>query len=42
MLSWLREVGETQVTVTLPEAVPSGKVLKLRVEVSGTYQDAQQ
>ena len=27
--------GETQVVVNLPEPVPAGKVLDLRVEVSG-------
>jgi hypothetical protein len=32
--------GETQVVLTLPEAVPQGKVLNLRVEVSGRYEDA--
>ena len=33
--------GETQVTVNLPEAVPAGKVLNLRIEISGGYQDAE-
>ena len=32
--------GETQVVVNLPEPVPTGKVLNLRVEVSGRYADA--
>ena len=29
--------GETQVVINLPEPVPAGKVLNLRVEVSGSY-----
>ena len=33
--------GETQVLVTLPEAVPQGKVMELQVELSGRYQDAE-
>ena len=32
--------GETQLVVTFPEPVPAGKVLHLRVEVSGVLQDA--
>ena len=32
--------GETQVVIALPEAVPEGKVLSLRIEINGEYQDA--
>ena len=32
--------GETQVVINLPEPVPAGKVLNLRVEVSGSYGEA--
>jgi hypothetical protein len=32
--------GETQLVVTFPEPVPAGKVLHLRVEVSGMLKDA--
>ena len=32
--------GETQIVIVLPEPVPAAKVLDLRVEVSGNYQDA--
>lgn len=32
--------GETQLIVKFPEAVPAGKVLQLRVEVSGNIADA--
>jgi hypothetical protein len=32
--------GETQIVIVLPEPVPQGKALDLRVEVSGNYQDA--
>ena len=33
--------GETQVVINLPEAVPQGKVLNLRIEIAGSYGDAQ-
>jgi len=33
--------GETQIVVDLPEPVPEGKVLNLRIEISGSYGDAQ-
>ena len=33
--------GEAQVVIALPEPVPAGKVLNLRVEVSGSYGDAE-
>jgi len=33
--------GETQVVINLPEPVPAGKVLNLRVEVSGSYGEAE-
>ena len=33
--------GAAQVVIELPEEVPAGKVLNLRVEVSGSYQDAE-
>lgn len=32
--------GESQILVRLPASVPVGKRLDLRIEVSGTYQDA--
>ena len=32
--------GETQLVIKFPEAVPAGKVLQLRVEVSGNVADA--
>ena len=32
--------GETQVVIALPEAVPQGKVLSLRIEINGEYRDA--
>ena len=32
--------GETQLVIKFPEAVPQGKVLQLRVEVSGNVTDA--
>jgi hypothetical protein len=32
--------GETQLVIRFPEAVPAGKVLQLRVEVSGNIADA--
>lgn len=35
------QAGETQVVINLPEAVPEGKVLNLRIEISGSYGDAQ-
>lgn len=34
--------GETQLVVSLPEAVPQGKVLNLRIEIFGSYGEAQQ
>jgi hypothetical protein len=36
------EAGETQVVVDLPEPVPQGKVLNLRIEISGSYGDPQE
>ncbi|MHC5058546.1 MAG: hypothetical protein ACYTKD_28135 [Planctomycetota bacterium] len=36
------QAGETQVVITLPEAVPQGKVLNLRIEISGSYGDPQE
>ena len=35
------QAGETQVVVNLPEAVPQGKVLNLRIEITGSYGDAE-
>jgi len=32
--------GETQIIVDLPEPVPEGKVLNLRIEISGSYGEA--
>jgi acyl dehydratase len=32
--------GETQLVIRFPEPVPAGKVLQLRVEVSGNIADA--
>jgi hypothetical protein len=32
--------GETQVVVNLPEAVPAGKILRLRIEINGQYEEA--
>jgi hypothetical protein len=32
--------GETELVIKFPEAVPAGKVLQLRVEVSGNIADA--
>ena len=32
--------GETQLVIKFPETVPAGKVLQLRVEVSGNIADA--
>jgi hypothetical protein len=29
--------GETQIVINLPEAVPAGKVLNLRIEIAGSY-----
>jgi hypothetical protein len=34
--------GETQLVVTFPEPVPAGKVLHLRVEITGILQDVQE
>ena len=36
------QAGETQVVISLPEAVPQGKVLNLRIEIAGSYGDAQE
>ena len=36
------QAGETQVVVNLPEAVPQGKVLNLRIEITGSYGDPEQ
>lgn len=36
------QAGETQVVVALPEPVPQGKVLNLRIEISGSYGDPQE
>jgi hypothetical protein len=33
--------GEAQVVVNLPEPVPAGKVLDIRIEISGNYRDAE-
>ena len=34
--------GEAQVVINLPEPVPAGKVLNLRIEISGSYGDPQE
>jgi len=34
--------GETQVVINLPEAVPQGKVLNLRIEIAGSYGEPQE
>ncbi len=31
------EAGETQIVIDLSEPVPEGKVLNLRIEISGSY-----
>ena len=36
------QAGETQVVINLPEAVPQGKVLNLRIEITGSYGDPQE
>jgi len=29
--------GESQVVINLPESVPAGKILNLRIEIAGSY-----
>ncbi|MHC5057359.1 MAG: hypothetical protein ACYTKD_22010 [Planctomycetota bacterium] len=34
--------GEAQVVINLPEPVPAGKVLNLRIEIAGSYAEPQE